>query len=146
MTLTLMTNTSERECLTKTTTTLETLTGNLRDKTSIINPVIEVSGIATGTVSACNYAYIPEFNRYYFVKNITSVRTGLWIIECHVDVLKTYATQIKAQTAVIKRQENKYNLYLNDEMFKSYQNPEIITKLFPSGFSTQNFVLAIAGG
>lgn len=146
MTLTLMTNTSGRECLMKTTTTLETLTGNLRNQTSIVDPVIEVTGILATTVAACNYAYIPEFGRYYFVKNITSVRTNVWVIECHVDVLKTYATQIKAQTAVIKRQEKKYNLYLNDEMFKTYQNPEIITKLFPSGFSTHNFVLAIAGG
>lgn len=146
MTFTLMKNKSERETLTKALTTLETLTGSLRKQSSIIDPVIEVTGIASGTVIACNYAYIPEFGRYYFVKNITSVRTNVWIIECHVDVLGTYATQIKAQTAVVRRQENSWNLYLDDGIFKTYQNPKIITKAFPSGFTTQNFVIAVAGG
>lgn len=146
MTFTLMTNNSEREALTKSLTTLETLTGSLRNQSSIIDPVIEVTGITSGTVTACNYAHIPEFGRYYFVKNITSIRTNVWVISCHVDVLQTYTTQIKAQTAVIKRQENLWNLYLDDGIFKTYQNPQIITKAFPSGFGTQNFVLAIAGG
>lgn len=146
MTFTLMTNISERESLTKSLTTLETLTGSLRNQSSIIDPVIEVTGISSGTVTACNYAYIPEFGRYYFVKNITSIRTNVWVIACHVDVLKTYATQIKAQTAVIRRQENLWNLYLDDGIFKVYQNPQIITKAFPNGFTTQNFVLAVAGG
>lgn len=146
MTFTLMTNTSESKSLTKTLTTLETLTGSLRNQSSIIDPVIEVTGILSSTVTGCNYAYIPEFGRYYFVKNITSVRANVWVIECHVDVLSTYATQIKAQTAVIRRQEKKWNLYLDDGIFKTYQNPEIITKAFPSGFATQQFVMAIAGG
>lgn len=146
MTFTLMENTSEREALTKSLTTLETLTGALRNQSSIIDPVIEVTGIASSTVTSCNYAYIPEFGRYYFVKNITSVRNNVWVIQCHVDVLKTYATQIKAQTAVVRRQEKNWNLYLDDGIFKTYQNPQIITKTFPAGFTTQNFVLAVAGG
>lgn len=146
MTFTLMSNNSEREALTKSLTTLETLTGSLRNQSSIIDPVIEVTGIASATVTSCNYAYIPEFGRYYFVKNIISIRTNVWVIQCHVDVLKTYATQIKAQTAVVRRQENNWNLYLDDGIFKTYQNPQIITKAFPAGFTTQNFVLAVAGG
>lgn len=141
-----MTNNSEREAITKSLTTLETLTGSLRNQSSIIDPVIEVTGIASTTVTSCNYAYIPEFERYYFVKNIISIRANVWVIQCHVDVLGTYATQIKAQTAVIRRQENSWNLYLDDGIFKTYQNPKIITKAFPAGFTTQNFVLAVAGG
>lgn len=141
-----MKNNSERKALTKSITTLETLTGSLRNQSSIIDPVIEVTGIAPSTVTSCNYAHIPEFGRYYFVKNIISIRTNVWVIQCHVDVLGTYATQIKAQTAVVRRQEKSWNLYLDDGIFKTYQNPQIITKLFPAGFTTQNFVLAIAGG
>ena len=146
MTFTLMVNNSEREALTKSLTTLETLTGSLRNQSSIIDPVIEVTGIVSATVTSCNYAYIPEFGRYYFVKNIISIRANVWVIQCHVDVLGTYATQIKAQTAVVRRQENLWNLYLDDGIFKTYQNPKIITKAFPAGFTTQNFVLAVAGG
>lgn len=145
MTITLYNNQSEMNAVTKTKTTLQTLTGHLRDGTSIIDPVLHVSDI-TGVIAQVNYLYIAEFNRYYFIKNISSIRLNIWEIECHVDVLASYATEIKAQTAVIKRQENEYNLYLDDGIFKTYQNPYVITKKFPTGFSTQQFVLAVAGG
>ncbi len=77
--------------------------------------------------------------------DIKSVNNNLWEITARVDVLSTYAIQIRAQTAVIKRQENSWNLYLDDPQFKVYQNPNIVVKNFPNGFSTQNFVLAVAG-
>lgn len=145
MTLTLYTNTSENNKLTKTLTTLNTLTGNLKIGTSIIKPVIQVSDITIANIKACNYCYISDFGRYYFVTDIKSVNNNLWEITARVDVLSTYATQIRAQTAVIKRQENSWNLYLDDPLFKAYQNPNIVVKNFPNGFSTQNFVLAVAG-
>ena len=64
---------------------------------------------------------------------------------CHVDALTSFANDIKANTAIIKRNENKWNLYLNDGTFKIYQNPDVLTKEFPSGFNAQEFILAVAG-
>ena len=86
MTFTLMLNTTENNKLTKITTTLQTLAGTIKNSTSIIDPTIIVSELLTATLASCNYAYIPEFNRYYFVKNITSIRNDVWEISCHVDV------------------------------------------------------------
>ena len=88
---------------------------------------------------------IEEFNRSYFITNIRAIRTNVYEITGHVDVLSTYADYIKDCTALIRRQENKWNLYLNDSVFKVYQNPVVNTFPFPSGFSTKEFVLAIAG-
>ena len=90
--------------------------------------------------------YIESFNRFYFVDNITSIRNGLIQFSCRVDVLMSYRTAIRKNNAIIKKQENKWNLYLNDGTFKAYQNPNVLTKAFPSGFTTQEFVLAVAGG
>lgn len=147
MTFTLMNNSSENNAVTKSVTTLQTLTGTLKNATSILEPSIIVTGLISTIITMCNYAYIPEFGRYYFVKDIKSIKNDVWEISCHVDVLATYAAQIREQKAVIKRQEHKYNLYLDDGIFKTYQNPDIITKNFPSGFgSTKKFILAVAGG
>ena len=65
----------------------------------------------------------------------------------HVDVLKSFADQIRNQTAVVARQEKKYNLMLDDGFFMTYQNPKIQTKLFSVAdpFETQEFVLVVAG-
>lgn len=143
-TIVIQRTTSEKNRLTKSLTTIATLTGTLKNETSIIDPVIIVEGNLSDYVS-CNYCTITQFGRSYFVTNIRSVRNNLIELTCHVDVLSTYAAAIRANRAIIKRQENNWNLYLNDGSFNSYQNPYVLTKLFPNGFNTSQFILAIAG-
>ena len=137
-------NTSEPERADKTLTTIATLTGTLKQETSIIDPVILIEG-AMSDYKTCNYCTIPEFGRSYFVGDIRSVRNSLLELPCHVDVLSTYKTGIRANMAICRRQENNWNLYLNDGSFKCYQNPIVLTKLFPAGFGAPGFVLAVAG-
>lgn len=144
MTITLYRNISEYNAVNKSIAELTTLIGTLREESSIIDPVITISDI-DGYVDSMNYAYIPEFNRYYFITNIESVRNNLWRVLFHVDVLYTYRAQIKGNRAIIERNENEYDLKLNDGLFKTQQNPRIAQFPFPSGFNTWNFVLAIAG-
>ena len=140
----LQVNNSEKNRLDKEVTTISTLTGVLKNETSIINPIILVEGDLSSYVN-CNYMQIPVFGRSYFVSNIRSIRRNLFEITAHVDVLSTYKTSIRANSAIVRRQENNWNLYLNDGVFRVYQNTMVLTKDFPSGFSTQEFVLAVAG-
>lgn len=140
----LQTNTSENNKLDKSLTNIATLSGTLKSECSIIDPVIQIEGDISD-YTGCNYCTIDTFGRSYFVQNIRSLRNGLFEISCHVDVLSSFATQIRACTGIINRQENDWNLYLDDGSFKVYQNPVILTKEFPSGFSTQSYVLAVAG-
>lgn len=139
---------------------LDTVQGVLRAGASIIDPTIVVQ-LSNDEVwrKGLNYAYIEEFGRYYYVTNIISVSGqvdlggefgnpyGLWELHMHVDVLMSFHDQIKQQTAIVARQTEKYNLYLDDGTFMSYQNPKIQTKLFsvPDPFETQEFVLMVAG-
>lgn len=116
----------------------------LKDQTSIIDPVFLITGDITDMLQA-NYMTVPAFGRAYFITDIQSVRTGLVEISAHVDVLSSYIDALKECSAVIHRQENKWNLYLDDGFFKTYQNPNIVVKKFPSGFTDQSFVLAVAG-
>lgn len=138
-------NSSENNRLEKTISQLATFSGELRSECSIIDPVITFEGSLSDFAGA-NYLYIQSFNRYYFIRNIRSIRTGLVEVTAHVDVLMSFADAIKDNTAIIKRNASKWNLYLNDGSLKCYQNPMILTKAFPSGFTTQEFVLAVAGG
>lgn len=144
MNLVLYRNISETNAVNKSLTELVTLTGTLRNESSIIDPVILVSDIDS-YIGSMNYAYIPEFNRYYFIQNIESVRKNLWRVSFHVDVLYTYREQIKANHAIIERNEIQYDLKLNDGLFKTQQNPRIAQFTFPNGFTNWDFVLAIAG-
>lgn len=142
--ITMQLNNSERERMDKNLTTLATLSGTLKNETSIIDPVILIEGDVSA-YSLCNYMTIPVFNRSYFITNIRSIRNGLFEVYAHVDVLSSFANQIRANRAIVRRQEVNWNLYLNDGSFKVYQNPMVLTKEFPSGFDTMEFVLGVAG-
>lgn len=137
-------NNSERNRITKDISEILTVSGELKTETSIIDPVIMIE-CDLSSVVGCNYISIPTFGRSYFVNNIRSIRSGLVEFSCHVDVLSSFASEIRGNTAIVRRQENNWNLYLNDGSFKVYQNPNVLTKAFPSGFTTQEFVLAVAG-
>lgn len=145
MELILYKNKSDDKVVTKDIEQLIVLGGALREGCSIINPIIKVELINNSIASMCNYAKIAQFGRYYFVRDI--IFTGkLFELHMHVDVLASFQTELKSLDAVIARQEKKYNLYLQDGYFKTYQNPHVAIKQFPSGFDTQQFVLAVAGG
>lgn len=144
MNFTLYRNMSEVNKVNKNITELTQLTGTLKEESSIIDPVILVAGIDNYLANA-NFAYIPEFHRYYFITNIESVRTNLWRITMHVDVLYTYKEYIWPNYAIIQRNEIEYDLKLNDGLFKTQQNPRIQQLNFPGGFTRTDFVLAIAG-
>jgi hypothetical protein len=145
MTIEFYVNQSEKNRLDKTLVSAFNLNGELKEDCSIIDPVIKIVGDVSSMASV-NYMYIPSFGRYYFINNVISINNEICEVHAHVDVLSTYKDEIRAQRAIVSRQEKKWNLYLNDGVFKTYQNPYIITKAFSSGFTSQHFVLSIAGG
>lgn len=145
MTIEFYVNQSEKNKLDKTLVSAFNLNGELKEDCSIIDPVIKIVADVSSMASV-NYLYIASFGRYYFINNVISINNDICEVHAHVDVLSTYKDEIRSQRAIVSRQEKKWNLYLNDGVFKTYQNPYIITKAFSSGFTSQHFVLSIAGG
>ena len=120
----------------------------LKESTSILRPVIKILSIDSDIIS-CNYMYISEFNRYYFIDDIVSINNNKWEISGHVDVLETYKNDILGNSAVIENTEIKdINMYLYDpDVFKV--NCKHMTDIinFPSGLlDTGEFILITAGG
>lgn len=142
MTINLSINNSEDNKLNKNITSVATLTGTLRNDTSIITPTILIEGTLLPSV---NYMTIPDFGRSYFITNIRTIRNELYEISGRCDVLSSFANELSQCVGIVRKQENNWNLYLDDGTFRVYQNPNIITKSFPSGFSNLSFVLAVAG-
>lgn len=143
-TVNIMRNNSENNRLNKDITTLGDYLGVLKQPSSIIDPVILITENIESIVNA-NYMYIEKFNRYYFIKDIISIRNGLCEIHAHVDVLMSFKSEILQCEVICKRQEGLWNLYLDDGSFQVFADRIVLTKAFPSGFTTQNYVLAVAG-
>lgn len=72
----------------------------LKDGCSVSNPLIVFTSISKPT--AYNYAYIGEFNRYYFIDDWTYDRNE-WIATLSIDVLATWKTSIGTSTQYIER-------------------------------------------
>ena len=145
LTVTLKVNSSPVEKIGKTLSAGNDYTCVLKDNCSILKPVIAIR--TTDSIIGFNYMYISDLGRYYFIDDIVSLHDGLWQISGHVDVLETYATAIKANQAVIRRQSRQFNLYLDDPEFVTYNNVLIQTKKFPTtGFSkTLKYMLVVNG-
>ena len=72
-----------------------------------------------------NYAYIPDFNRYYFINDIISVRQNMWRVVMNVDVLMSYKTQIYNLDAFVNRNEFEYDEMVKDDMVSYYYDKEV---------------------
>lgn len=146
MVIDLYINSSENNRVNKVLSGKFELTGTLRGETNVINPEILIEH---ANPTGYNYAYIPEFNRYYFINEFTSVRNGLWRVRLAVDVLETYKTQIKQMPAIIDKQQNKgnSNLYLNDGSYVIDSRSYNTILNFSGGFNNVGeFILITAGG
>ena len=75
------------------------LVGALREASSIIAPSILIQSNPIGY----NYAYIPEFGRYYYIKNITAFRKGAYIIDLKCDVLMSFREEILHMSGIVSR-------------------------------------------
>lgn len=116
MTIFLYNNSSEPNRVDKQITIVEMVEGALRDESSLTNLSVEIE-LSENTLPSFNYAYIPDFKRYFFIDDIMSVRSYLWRLSLSIDVLMTYKDKIRSLTAFISRNEFTYNPDIVDNSF-----------------------------
>ena len=102
-------------------------------------------------VSNKNYVYIDKFSRYYFITGITFTSAERVIINLSVDVLYTYASQIKSCKATAIRNENIGKNYITDSKYPVNTLDRYVTlDNFPDTPFTRNptfpYILTTIGG
>lgn len=145
MEITLYVNNSERQAINKTLTSALTLTGSLRSESSVINPSFIIE---TQNPSGYNYCYISEFGRYYFITDITSVRTNLWRIECSVDVLMSFKSSILDLDVIVSDNTSPdHESYMSGDVWATTVKNKTDVIVFPSGLlETGEYILITSGG
>lgn len=116
-----------------------------RDDLDIMNPVVRFE---SEEILRFNYARIPELQRYYYIKDRTIFRDGVWDITFDVDVLMSFRNDILHLSAIVDKQSmpengNEYiddgSLVTENVMFQTVYN-------FPNGFNnTGEYILITAG-
>lgn len=146
MTITIYRNNSSPSHLDKDIVQLWQGTGTFREATSVLTPSFTVEGDLSPYMNRANYFFIDDFSRYYVLNDFVAIQKNLYALSGTVDALMSWREEIRKNGAIIARQENAYNLNLNDGVFKSEQQTLIQRLNFPSGFTEREFILAVAGG
>lgn len=104
-------------------------TMQLKDDTSVMNPVLLLNQATSGmpspfTPSYYTYAYIGKFSRYYFVTDWKWVN-GLWELYLTEDVLASFKTAIGSTSAYVERSASAYNGDIIDGLYPAKSNATI---------------------
>lgn len=132
----------------KTLGSAKTATGAFRngDYPSDRDPVIVVEG-AINTLTSYNYAYIPPFNAYYFIRERVGLTAQTTQLTLHKDVLMTFDSGIRAHSAVINRQASSSvgDVDLDDTAYVVKRSELETATLSNYGGHTATIVLGVTG-
>lgn len=131
--------TSENNRVGKVLTNEKTLSGAFKSEVDVQNPIIEVST----DLMAYNYCYIPDLNRYYFINKVEITRNNFYTIFLHIDVLETYANEIKKLHVVISNSSGG-NPYYNGYISGIDVRTDYETKQFENNFEENGEIVLVA--
>ena len=119
----------------------------LKDRTSLLTPTFEIYNTDITGLSEVNYVVAKEFNRCYWITNITFTSNNTAELECKEDVLATYRDQILNSTQFVMRSESEYSNAYTDpilpmQAFVEERYSIQTIEEFKKGF----FVLGVGGG
>lgn len=119
-----------------------TLTGTLRGESDIVNPTIRITGAA---LPSFDYVQIPDFGRYYYVRDIRSVRNGVWDMSLQSDALMSF--DLSDVTGVVSEAQNTGSNYLQGRQFVRLVKSKTDILNFPNGLlDSGEYILITAGG
>ena len=135
-------NESPKNKISKSITLLATLTGKLRGETNVVSPVIRIE---QATFPLFNYAYIPDFSRYYYLRDVREIRSNMWDISLISDPLMSF--NINSVSGVVVEAQNGGSEYLEHRHFIRNVKSKTNILTFPNGLlDTGEYILITAGG
>lgn len=145
MNIILYNNKSPKNKIGKTLVNANTITGTLRGETSTSNIQLLLNIV---DLNPYNYMYIADFDKYYFITNIISVRTELWLVSASIDVLESYKNEILQLNVILSDTES-----VGSKQYRSGSCWDVLVKdktdiiSFSDGLlPTGEFILITAGG
>lgn len=144
MTINLYHTTSDVNVVNKIFDTETNININFKNIEDIDNPIITLT--IDNNINSYNYFYLPTLKRYYFITKIEIINNNIYKITGHIDVLMSFKDKFLPLKAIIKRNENLYNSYLDDNNYKTVSYSRVQTKKFPNELNGNGYVLITAGG
>lgn len=107
--------------------------GEIKEGTSILSPTIAFKFDAGFSPRSLNYAYIPTFDRFYFIKDWRWA-VGIWYADMQVDTLATWKIYIEQSTEYVLRSSAESNGNVLDMYYPATAIPTISRTTALSGW------------
>lgn len=146
MEIQLYNNASMPNVVNKQKTLLRTLNGTLKEDVNREHVVVTIP--YANDYSSINYAYIPEFKRFYFVsvENLKGVRLRLTMDS---DALSSFWNNYKYSQCIAKRSSSNYNTDIKDDLLAFKPQPIYIRRKTSNKFTPSSsgycYVLTLGG-
>lgn len=155
MTINLYSTGDNPKTVTKSLTAISSVTARVAHPCNILRPELILSGDATVNAINANYVHIPDFGRYYFIKDHTTDTAVRIILSCEVDPLMSWNAGIRASKQLVTRSESVgAPTEIEDNLLPLKKSKDMFVIAFEGGSmnlgsannSSYNFVLNVAGG
>lgn len=149
MNVTFYQNFSDRYTVYKSISEITSVDCKLIDGCSVDTPVIRIR--YNSALTRCNYAYIADWGKYYYVENPRLEIGGQMQLNLTVDVLQTYADAISQLNVNAVYAQGTNRTYVPDARVAMQNAIDIQTIAFPfavgsPNFSTNSYVMTVIGG
>ena len=142
MQIILYNNESPKNKIQKSITQIASMVGVLRGEADVVNPTIR---IYSENLPLFNYAMIPEFSRYYYLRNVRAVRQDIFDISLQSDPLMSF--DLSDVTGVVVESQNGGSNYLPNRNWVRLVKSKTDILNFSSGLlETGEYILITAGG
>ena len=119
----------------------------LKADTDILRPTIIINEPTLNR--EYNYAYIPDFGRYYFITNMVWVQ-GLWHMTMVIDALASWKTEIGTQELYVTRCAQEFDGTVMDNLYPTKSNTTFTNVIKESHWDTDDltvgtYIVGVAG-
>lgn len=116
MNVTFYRNMSDKKTLNKSISRIGSVECSVKEPCSLLTPFITMYKADLSGWNRANYAYIAEFDRYYFMGQPTITTSGRLEIQLEVDPLMSNRAGILGISCIIERSETVYNKMIIDQL------------------------------
>ena len=122
------------------------MTGQLIENLNMENVIIHIPYFSD--YASVNYAYIPEFKRYYYV-TVEVMKGGRLKLTMKSDALSSFWASFNRSQCIAKRSTSNYNSQIKDDVIAFKSQPKIIRRKTSSAFTPSSsggcYILTIGG-
>lgn len=141
-------NFSENNAIGKKITEIATVQAKLKETTSALDIILELK-TTPDIIDNVNYLHVPKLNRKYFVGDKVLLTNGIISVQCHVDVLDSFRSDIRALKVIASKvqESDSADLYIDDNSYITQNRLTNDIYNFPGGFNDAGqFILITVGG